>query len=303
MSALRSAFNSLSGTIVNLLIGLVGIIVLARLIPVEDHGIYALSYAIYLLFQPFLDFGLTPVYIKIASVTNSTNSVFFFMNIFIGVGIAAVMMTSSPFIADFFGHNVLIWLLCIQAISVVLLSAGNQPISQLFRNKQFLSAESVRNVSALLSLLIAIYLAIIGWGIWALAAKFLLNALFRLLAVLWLVKPTYRWINFSLLKEYTSSIKFGGFITASRILAGYTNNLDKLIIGKMFGESALGHYEKATVIVDKPNNLRNALTTPAFAHLARMSKSRYTENYYLIAYLFGFFAGCPALFFCCLVKS
>ncbi len=297
MSSLRSAFYSVSGTLLSLSIALFGMVVLARLVAIEDHGIYAIAYSIFLIFQPFIDFGLTPVYIKLEKILPRTNSVFFFFNIVIGIGIAIFLMALSPVAVIVFENDSLIGVMLILSVSVVLMCAGNQPTSQLFREKRFFIAECVRNISDFMAVILAILLALLDFGLWALAAKFFFFSFFRFLSAWIAVRPQYQWVTFSDLKAYGSSIKFGGFITASRFIAGYANNLDKLVIGKVFGESAVGHYEKALVIVSKPNTLRNALSTPAVSHLARSPKSRYNQSYYLLVYLLSFFAGIPALFF------
>jgi O-antigen/teichoic acid export membrane protein len=66
-------------------------------------------------------------------------------------------------------------------------------------------------------------------------------------------------------------MKFGGTLTLNTITLYVANNLDKVLLGRFFGEEALGLYGRAYQLVNIPtDNLNSAAGEVAFAALSRL---------------------------------
>lgn len=297
MNALKSGLVSAGGNILLQLVSLIGTIVLARLLTPEEFGIYGYCFAVFLFFQAFLDFGITPIYIKLDHVDERINSSFLAVNAFCGVAVALVLILLAPIVARYFELPILRWMLYLQATIPILQSLSNQPFGQLQRKKKFVQAEITTVGANISAMSVGIITAWLGHGPWALLYKQLGFAVVRLLGALGFSRAKYHLISWQDIKNIRTHIMHAGNLTASRLATGISGNLEKLLVGKVFGEQTLGHYNQALFVTDKPNILAHALITPALAYMARMDSSRYGESYALLTKGLLTLVGIPCLFF------
>lgn len=297
MNSIKGGLISLFGVSLQQIISLGGIFYLARILTPSDFGIYAICFAIFLFFQSFLDFGLTPIYLKYPVVNKEINSSFLSINLFFGGFVALALLCIAPFMVMIYGIDVLFKLFIIQAGVALTLSLSNQPFSQLIRNQKFYHTEIITVSSNIAALIVAIILAFKGFGPIALAAKHLTYGLVRLLSSLALSKAKYQFVNLSKILEIKSYIIQAYNLTMSRLITGISGNIEKLMVAKIFGEYAIGQYERALFVVEKPNTFRNALTTPAMSYIAKMDKEKLTEAYSLLSQIIFLVIGIPCLFF------
>ena len=297
MNPIKGAAISFIGVGLQQLISLGGIILLARILSPEDFGIYALCFAIYLFFQSFLDFGLTPIYLKYPQVDKAINSSFLSINFFFGILVAISLLAIGPVMVYYYEIELLYTLFGIQAISAICMSSSNQPFSQLLRNKKFYQTELISVGANAIALITAILLAISGWGAISLAIKHLSYCAIRLSGALFLSRAKYQLVSKSHLLKIKPYIKQAYHLTISRLITGITGNIEKLFVGKIFGEITLGHYERGLFVVDKPNTFRNAITTPAMTYIASMTQVGLNQAYQLLSLLILNVIGVPCLFF------
>jgi O-antigen/teichoic acid export membrane protein len=183
------------------------------------------------------------------------------------------------------------------AISAICMSSSNQPFSQLLRNKKFYSTESISIGSAAISLIISISLALSGWGAMALAIKHLSYSFTRLISALLLSRAKYQLVSLKNILAIKPYIIQAYHLVISRLITGISGNIEKLFVGKIFGEFTLGHYERGLFVVDKPNTFRNALTTPAMSYLSTMKGEPLQQAYKILSLFILNFIGIPCLCF------
>jgi O-antigen/teichoic acid export membrane protein len=297
MNPVKGGAISFIGVGLQQLINLGGAIVLARILGPEDFGVYALCFAVFLFFQSFLDFGLTPIYLKYPAVNKLVNSTFLSINVFFGVLVAILVLLISPLMVYYYDLNLLSRLFPIMAISAICMSSSNQPFSQLLRNKKFYSTESISIGSAAISLIISISLALSGWGAMALAIKHLSYSFTRLISALLLSRAKYQLVSLKNILAIKPYIIQAYHLVISRLITGISGNIEKLFVGKIFGEFTLGHYERGLFVVDKPNTFRNALTTPAMSYLSTMKGEPLQQAYKILSLFILNFIGIPCLCF------
>lgn len=297
MNAVKSGLISISGSAFQQIISLVGTLVLARLLSPTDYGIYALCFTTFVFFQAFLDFGITPIYIKLDYVDKTINSSFFAVNVLFGSIISVILIVIAPFFANYFELPELKSLLYVQAVIPLLQSISNQPFGQLLRSQKFVSAEITSVGSGFIAMSVGIVLALMGFGPWALMYKHMAFNISRISAGFWYSKASYSIVSRADLMDIKKHIIQASHLTLSRFATGISGNVEKLIIGKVFGEASLGHYNQGLFVTEKPYTFSNALTTPAMSYLARMEPSRYGESYRMITKLIVLFIGLPCLFF------
>ena len=100
-------------------------------------------------------------------------------------------------------------------------------------------------------------------------------------------------------------MRFGGTITVNTLILYAANNLDKVLLGRVFGEEALGFYGRAFQLVSIPtDNLNSAAGEVAFAALSRLQDdpSRF-RNYFLKGYSLVLALTVPITFCCALFAN
>jgi len=301
MTAVKSGLFSLAGGLSKVLIGVIGLVVFGRLLSPDIHGIYVYILAIHAVVLPFLEFGLLPAYLKIDKVNKEANSVFFSLNVLIGIVLTLTVVLIAPALAAHKANPDLQWYIWAYAVVVLIISLGNQPAAQLIKQKRFKEIAIIDGFSALVALICGVVFAQWGWAVWALLLRFIIDVTIKLGLQAWRVKPIYQWVNKEVILKYWESIKFGAGIAVSRIITGLSNSTDKFIFEEMYGGgsefSALGHYGKSADATTKADLIRNSLTTPALSYLTAIGVTNSRKYYFDLTHLFFFATALPILYF------
>jgi PST family polysaccharide transporter len=108
----------------------------------------------------------------------------------------------------------------------------------------------IQLVSQGISSVLAISLAMLGWGYWALVAQTLIGQVIR--ASMSLAMSGYRPGRPSTAVETRSLLSFGGYLTVSTIVTYFARNSDNILVGRFLGAEALGIYTRAYFLMTLP---------------------------------------------------
>jgi PST family polysaccharide transporter len=147
---------------------------------------------------------------------------------------------------------------------------------------------SIRLGASFLSVAVAIALAAMDFGYWALVWQEVTRT-FLVAAGVWLFCPwrpglPYRNENVS------SLVRFGVELTLAQLLYVITTNVDKLIVGKLFGATAVGLYRQAQQLIMVPiEQLNQPIASVAQPGLSILQKDAgpYRKYYEKIVFLIG----------------
>jgi O-antigen/teichoic acid export membrane protein len=115
---------------------------------------------------------------------------------------------------------------------------------------KFAAIGVIQSGSTLISTVIAIILAVEGYGYWALVWREVLRSLFIALGT-WICCP---WIP-GFPKKYIKidqMLRFGRHIAGFNVIAFFAASLDQMLIGKFYGPAQLGIYRQAYYLVFMP---------------------------------------------------
>lgn len=234
-------------------IGLQGVgffvsIILARLLAPTDFGILAVITVFINLAAVFLDFGFGTALIQRREVKETHYASVFYLNVAMGVVLAAGLFFVAPFVAAFYENPQLTNLTRLMSLSFIVNSFGNVPRARLRREMDF-KAISVTNIfAAIISGIGAILMALSGYGVWSLAVQSITNQFLANAFLHYFCRQRFS-LRFSLysLKElwgFGSRMFFNGLIDTLFI------NADSLAIGKVVNVSTLGFYYRAKSLED-----------------------------------------------------
>ncbi|WP_375387227.1 lipopolysaccharide biosynthesis protein [uncultured Amnibacterium sp.] len=248
-SARNAAFVSVSQA-GKIAVSLVSIVVLSRLLPPADFGVYAMIIAVVGIGELFRDFGLSLAAIQAPSISTSQRTALFWASTGIGVALTLVAIAASPVIGGFYGRADLAPLVCVAALTFALNGAGAQYRVELTRSGRFRDLAVVDLAGQGVSLTGAIVLAAVGAGAWALVVQAVLLGLTMLVALLLLG----RWLpgrprGFGEIRPF---VGFGGQLMSVQLISYVSSNLDKILVGRLFGAAWLGLYAKAFQLYSQP---------------------------------------------------
>src|SRR5215467_14897309 len=169
--ALRGGVVSVAMQYGNGVLQIVAAAVLARLLAPEDFGLIAIV-TVLTSFAPLLiDFGLGDATTQRSKITPSQVSGLFWLSSGIGLAIAAVLVACSPLIAWLYREPRLEAIALYSAITFVLFGMSNQYLALLRRTMQFARIAKINILSTLVGIAIAIFMALCGYGYWALVVR------------------------------------------------------------------------------------------------------------------------------------
>lgn len=228
-----------SGIVIQLLITAV----LARHIAPAAFGTIAVAMVVLQFLNILADIGVGPAVVQYKQLTRHHIDSLFTLNIYIGIGLSILLYFSSGIISSYY-NDLALKPVCQMMAAVIFFNALNVVPNALMRKDKRFRTIALRTLFfQVFSGIIAVWMALSGWGIYALLVSPVLTAIGVFCVNYW---------NYPLrfvLRMDGNAIKtvasFSTFQFAFSFCNYFSRNLDKLIIGKYFSMTQLGYYDKS----------------------------------------------------------
>ncbi|WBM70858.1 lipopolysaccharide biosynthesis protein [Buttiauxella sp. WJP83] len=228
-----------------IVVQIVGMVVLARIIAPKEYGVMSMALVVTVFASIFRDLGTSAAIIQKKELDRKTINAVFWLNVFMGLSIGVVIAICSPFIAQLFHEKRLVFILCIISLSFPVTSLSSVHLALLERESKFNKVAFVEMSSSALGLVIAILMALLGYGVYSLVAQTLISSLFSTI-LLWLGSDWRPMNKVSLNRDECKNIlSFSGNLTGFNIINYFSRNADSIIIGHVFSPQILGAYSLA----------------------------------------------------------
>lgn len=218
-------------------------IILARLLNPEDFGCIGMLSIFMVVANTFVDGGFGTALIQKKRPTQEDYSTIFFFNFGMSLLMYAILYISAPLIARFYRIPLLSSVLRVQGLVLIINVFSVIQINQLKKQFRFKKIAIVSLLSSAISITLTIIMAYNGYGVWALVAMSLSTAILPA-TFYWLTNKWVPLLVFSKesLKELFS---FGFFMLVSDLIHVICNNIQGLLIGRLYTPSTMGYYSKA----------------------------------------------------------
>lgn len=177
-------------------------------------------------------------------LTEEDASTIFYVNFGWGIAMYLLLYFFAPLIANFYSQPELVGISRVLFVVVLINSFTVVARAKLTIKIDFKSQAIASTFATLLSSIIGIYLAIGGYGYWALVWLLISKAIFNSLG-LWFF---CRWIPkfiFSL-KSFKLLFSFGSNLMLAGLVATFVNNLYVAFVGRYFNATQVGYFTQAT---------------------------------------------------------
>ncbi|WP_142825931.1 lipopolysaccharide biosynthesis protein [Planococcus soli] len=219
-------------------------IILARLLLPEHFGLIGMILVFIALSNSLVDSGFTQALIRERNASQADYSTVFYFNLFVSLLIYGVLFVAAPGISRFFAEPQLVSLVRVLSIGIVINAFAVIPKAMFAKEVNFKAQAKVNLTASILSGIIAVGLAVTGYGVWSLVLRQLsMNAIQSLLFTL-----SKKWIP-SLVFSIASFKRLFGFgwkLLVSGLIDTFYTNVYFLIIGRQYSASQLGYYTNAS---------------------------------------------------------
>lgn len=300
---IRGGFARLVAQGLNFSLRLGSLMILARLLEPKDFGLVGMVIAFTGVLNLLRDFGLGAAAVQHTTVTEQQISNLFWINISVGVLFALMCVAISPVIAGFYHDPRLIAVTAVLGTSFLFNAGGVQHAAILQRQLRFTALAVINTVSFIVAAAIAIGGATKGYGYWALVAMTIALPLAMTIGY-WLA---VRWVPGLPRKRagIRSMLRFGGTITLNGLVGYFVFNLDKILLGRVWGAAALGIYGRSYQLINIPtHDLNLAAGEVGFSALSRLQDDpARLRAYFLKGYSLVLTLTIPATLACALFAN
>lgn len=251
-----------------MLIQFLSLPVLARLLTLEDFAIASLGMAIPLFASTFSDAGFGRSLVRVQTYDHAEWSSVFWFLVAVGASLALIVILAAPVYARIMNQPDLLPVVMVLALVPMLQAISSVHQASIERSFRFDVISGVLGVAGVVSVFIALGLALLGYGYWALVIQQVLLALIRMIGVFWLssFRPAFVFKASSLkphIRFGTNTLLFSGVMTIQ-------NQAPVIAFNQMFGTVAVSLWSMA----ERVSRFPIVGVTGPLAQVAMVSMSR-----------------------------
>jgi O-antigen/teichoic acid export membrane protein len=217
-------------------------LVLARILGPESYGLVAMITIFTGFGTLFVDLGLGAGVIQRRELSVHHLGAVFWVNLSMGVFLAAVFVAGAPLLAWFYGEPELVSLTRASALNFIFGAVGTVHQALLTRGMRFETLAKIDIASTVIASGLSLVMAALGFGVWSLVSQGLIQSFFRA-AAFWRfsswrpTSPTFRGIR--------DLAAFSGNLFGFHVFNYWIRNADTLLVGRFLGSEAVGMYSRA----------------------------------------------------------
>lgn len=233
-------------TVIRNLVHFLQLAILTRFLGKADFGIIAIAHLFIGFTAMFLDMGISVGIIHRQNITNKEYSSLFWLNIIFGVVLTSGLFLLAPYITSGYHSQDLTNVIRMVCFTIFLNAIGTQQRTYCQKKTYFARLAIIEILGAVITMVIAVVTAMMGFGVYSLAYSSLAGVFFMNVThlVIGLIKDSRLSIHFSI-AETVPYLKIGIYKVGSSILDFLTRELDILIISATLGLEFLGVYNIA----------------------------------------------------------
>ena len=243
--------------------------VLARLLTAEDFGLQGMIVVMTGFLALFRDAGLSAVTVQRDTVSHDEVSMLFWINVTVGVVLAAGLALAAPLIAAFYRDARLTPICMVSACAFLLHGFSIQHYALLQRQMRFVTLGIIEIAAVAIGAAVGVGMALARYGYWALVAMAVVTPLVTAIGC-WASMP---WIPGApkRTRGMRSMLSMGGLLTLDSVVVYLGSNIEKILLGRYWGAEALGVYGRAYQLISLPADLlTSGVATVALPLLSRL---------------------------------
>ncbi|HEY81277.1 MAG TPA: lipopolysaccharide biosynthesis protein [Caldilineae bacterium] len=270
-----AAWVGLSTAIIKVLSFITITLVLAQVLNPSDFGLVGMAWLAINAFDFLRELGVTAALVyrqgededvaaDVAYIALAVTSVIIYILVF----------TTAPYIERFFSDSQgLTQILRVLALTMLINAVGQVPYTLMAKNLDFRNKAVPEIMAGVSNSIVAITLALTGFGVWALVGGYITDSILRN-SLVWLFttwRPRWRFQR----TIWREMFDYGKHVVSSRVLIFGITNIDDAMIGRVLGSSALGFYTLAYRLSNLPaTHMTKLVSNVMFPAFSKIQKDR-----------------------------
>lgn len=275
-------------------------VILARILMPQEYGIIAIVLVFINLANVVVDGGLNTALVQKKDADDTDFSTIFYFCMLLSIVLYVVLFFSAPFIARFYGNDVLVLVLRVLGLNVFFNSFCSIQRAYVSKHMLFRKLFYCTFGAVLISGAAGIIMAYSGYGVWALVCQQLVSQVVTLL-LLFLFIPWRPKMSFSF-DRFRSLFDFGWKIFLTNMLIEIYEDSRSLVIGRLYQPVVLAFFDKGKQIPSLfMSNITASIKTillPAFSDIQKdvsevkrvMKRATKLSCFFIVPALFGLIA-------------
>lgn len=281
--ALNGALVVSLSQIFKVLLQFASVVVLSRLLTPSDFGLAA-SVAPFLAFiSLFQEFGFQQAVVQRDEINADLLNRIFWTSGLIGLCCFGMVLIVGPLVIWFYQDDRLFPFFVLSGLALIVTSLSALPTSLLNRQMRLVDLSLIEVASSGLAFIVVLGAALRGWGYFSLALSAPVVAVISLWAALWRSRWRPSWVSFGIERDV---LRFGANLTGYNLVNFLYRNVSNVIIGRVWGATDLGYYDRAYKLIVFPLLSVNApLSRVIIPILSRIhnDKERLRDTYLKVA--------------------
>lgn len=269
LDAQRASVLNLTGRGIELVFQFSALAILARLLTPADVGLFAMVAPFVWIIMNFSDLGLASAVLQQRDLSEGQASAVFRVNLLTGLVLAGLFLAASPLLGLFYHDSRVTHVAA--ALSLVFVISGFTAVQRALLRRALLFGTLLRAqiAASAASSIVAVILALMGAGYWALTARALVEP-FTYAVVIWIAAG---WLPGRPVWDPTTRflLRYGRYYIGSTLLYSVGRQADSVLIGWRFGSAELGPYALACRLfflpVDQISSPLGHVMIPALSRL------------------------------------
>ena len=230
--------DSILGQGITFLVGLV----LARLLTPDEYGLIGIITIFITVLNSIVDSGFSNALIRKQHTTQADYNTVFITNMVFSILMFVLLFFAAPAIATFFKRPELVNLTRVMGLVVIFNALSIVQNTILTKRLDFKTKTKASLISAVVSGIIGIGMAIKGFGVWSLVGQSLSRQLLNS-CCLWFFNRWWPQLKFSL-SSFKEMWSFGWKLLVSKLIDTIWKELYQVVVGKFYSPATLGQYTR-----------------------------------------------------------
>jgi O-antigen/teichoic acid export membrane protein len=241
------------------IVAILKISILARFLEKSDFGLMALISFFMGFMNLFSDMGLSTAILHKQNITKQQYASLYWFNILLCIVLYGLLLLITPAISNMYGEPKLAYLIPLLGLNLIISGAGIQFKTIETKHLVFKNISIIDIIAAVVSLIVAVWMAANGYGVLSLVYSALVQYLISNLLFLIIGIRKYGLLFHFKMSETLPFLKIGIYQVGGQIANYFNRDFDILIIGKFFSTEILGGYSLAKQLVFRPAQIINPI--------------------------------------------
>lgn len=249
------------------LIGFVVSIILARLLCPEEYGVISIVWVFVNLCNVFVDSGFAQALIQNKDTEDVDFSSVFYFSLCMSALLFLILFFAAPYIALFYNMEILQPVVRVMGLRVILTSYTSVLRAKVSKSMAFRNFFFASLGGTLVSAVVGISMAYLGFGVWALVAQdftdVIIDTVILAATVKWYPKREFSFTRMRMLFHYGWKVLVGSLVDA------LYQDFRSLYVGKLYSADDLAYYTRGkqfpNLLVTNINSSISSVLFPAIS--------------------------------------